>query len=168
MLQQYVLQRDWSSRSCTTMNRIGNTSVPVSFCATATMAATMSRTHFHHHRPPDDVGQSATPTSGDPPPSPSPCRSTGQSASPTPSAPPMSTNQSQQSSLVYDSDNMSANAINTITLPNFRHFDKMNTMNNGNNVVLNPNFPKSISTWGPLHKNLHWKVGFCLRVFSTF
>jgi len=41
-------------------------------------------------------------------------------------------------------------APNTSTLPYIRNFYK--------NSVINPNIPKSVSTWGPLHKPLHWKV----------
>lgn len=167
VLQQYVLQRDWSSRSCTTMNRIGSTSVPVSFCAPATMTATMSRTHFHHHRPPDNASRTASPAAviSDPP---TPCNS----VCPITSAP-----LADHPPPVYDPD-LPINSINTITLPNFRNFHKMNTLTSGN-AALNPNFPKSISTWGPLHKNFHWKVGqsslmflngawilFCLFLFD--
>lgn len=39
---------------------------------------------------------------------------------------------------------------NTSTLPYIRNFYK--------NSALNANIPKSASTWGPLHKPLHWKV----------
>lgn len=39
---------------------------------------------------------------------------------------------------------------NTSTLPYIRNFYK--------NSVPNSNLPKSASTWGPLHKPLHWKV----------
>ncbi|XP_018565685.1 latrophilin Cirl isoform X4 [Anoplophora glabripennis] len=38
---------------------------------------------------------------------------------------------------------------NTSTLPYIRNFYK--------NSTNNPNIPKSVSTWGPLHKPLHWK-----------
>ncbi|XP_030748603.1 latrophilin Cirl isoform X2 [Sitophilus oryzae] len=38
---------------------------------------------------------------------------------------------------------------NTSTLPYIRNFYK--------NATVNPNIPKSVSTWGPLHKPLHWK-----------
>ncbi|KAF7278827.1 latrophilin Cirl-like isoform X4 [Rhynchophorus ferrugineus] len=38
---------------------------------------------------------------------------------------------------------------NTSTLPYIRNFCK--------NSTINPNIPKSVSTWGPLHKPLHWK-----------
>lgn len=41
---------------------------------------------------------------------------------------------------------------NTSTLPYTRNLSK-------NNLANNPNLPKSVSTWGPLHKPLHWKVG---------
>ncbi|XP_019754773.2 latrophilin Cirl isoform X3 [Dendroctonus ponderosae] len=40
-------------------------------------------------------------------------------------------------------------APNTSTLPYIRNFYK--------NSTVNPNIPKSVSTWGPLHKPLHWK-----------
>ncbi|XP_066246898.1 latrophilin Cirl-like isoform X1 [Euwallacea similis] len=40
-------------------------------------------------------------------------------------------------------------APNTSTLPYIRNFYK--------NSIINPNIPKSVSTWGPLHKPLHWK-----------
>lgn len=39
---------------------------------------------------------------------------------------------------------------NTSTLPYIRNIYK--------NSTLTSNMPKSISTWGPLHKPLHWKV----------
>lgn len=40
---------------------------------------------------------------------------------------------------------------NTSTLPYTRNFSKKHPANN-------PNLTKSVSTWGPLHKPLHWKV----------
>lgn len=43
---------------------------------------------------------------------------------------------------------------NTSTLPYIRNFYKTNTNSNSN-------LPKSVSTWGPLHKPLHWKVRSC-------
>lgn len=74
----------------------------------------------------------------------------------------------------YD-DEFTKNAINNATLPYFR-----NSQHKGNpetNSITNINFPKSASSWGPLHKPGHWKVntsiwfhGFFLfpHVFNSF
>lgn len=167
LLQQYILQRGWSSRSCTTMNRIGKSPVPVSSSVAATMVATTSRNHNH---PPQlqsqrtdvgtDGGNGNLVGSNMSPPSPSP--------SPTPSAPPLI-----QQPPVYD-DELPINAINTASLPYFRNFYKGNcaaaaaaTTTNGNNFISNPNFQKSVSTWGPLHKPLHWKVRLLLYALAA-
>lgn len=89
------LQRDWSSRSCTNVNRMGNKTVPTS--TSATMAATLSR---------QTRASTTAPQSSDP--------------------------------------------QNTSTLPYFRNVHK----NSQQNQII----PKSVSTWGPLHKPSHWKV----------
>ncbi|XP_063929322.1 latrophilin Cirl isoform X2 [Zophobas morio] len=89
------LQREWNSRSCTNVNRIGRTPVPTS--TSGTTAATLCR--------PTRDGTQTPPPVLEPP--------------------------------------------NTSTLPYIRNFYK--------NSTITPNLPKSASTWGPLHKPLHWK-----------
>ncbi|CAH1153302.1 unnamed protein product [Phaedon cochleariae] len=88
------LQREWNSRSCTSVNRACKTPVPTS--TSANMAATLSR-----------MIKTAPPN-------------------PTPDPEP-----------------------NTCTLPHIRNFSKVSS----NNL----NIPKSISTWGPLHKPFYLK-----------
>lgn len=90
------LQREWNSRSCTNVNRIGRTPVPTSTSGNTT--ATLCR--------PARDGTQTPPPVLEPP--------------------------------------------NTSTLPYIRNFYK--------NSTVTPNLPKSASTWGPLHKPLHWKV----------
>ncbi|CAH1378189.1 unnamed protein product [Tenebrio molitor] len=89
------LQREWNSRSCTNVNRIGRTPVPTSTSGNTT--ATLCR--------PARDGTQTPPPVLEPP--------------------------------------------NTSTLPYIRNFYK--------NSTVTPNLPKSASTWGPLHKPLHWK-----------
>lgn len=70
----------------------------------------------------------------------------------------------------YD-DELTKNAINNATLPYFRNSQhKGNNNPDTNNSITNINFPKSASSWGPLHKTGHWKVnitlyGDCLYLF---
>lgn len=133
LLQQYILQRGWSSRSCTTMNRIGKSPVLVTSSIAATMVATTSRIH-HYQRKVDSEGPDGT------------------VPLPSPSAPPPTQE--------YD-DEFAVNTINNATLPYFRNPHKGSAVvcsASENNSISNPTFPKSASSWGPLHKPMHWKV----------
>lgn len=61
----------------------------------------------------------------------------------------------------YD-DEFTLNAINNATLPYFRNSQHKGSPDT--NSISNTNFPKSVSSWGPLHKPVHWKV----RVFGDW
>ncbi|XP_022914827.1 latrophilin Cirl isoform X4 [Onthophagus taurus] len=95
------LQRNWSSRSCTSMSRKGKIFAPTSGSAADASV------------------------------SPHPLRPTGRG--PDASSPAT----------------LETTTPNTSTLPYIRNFYK--------NSTVNSNISKSVSTWGPLHKPLHWK-----------
>lgn len=128
------------------MNRIGKSPVLVTSSNAATMVATTSRIHYHQRRADSEEGDVSEPL-------------------PSPSAPlPLQE---------YD-DDFSANTVNNATLPYFRNSHKVASSiisaADENNSISNLNFPKSVSSWGPLHKPMHWKVRFvdalshaCLR-----
>lgn len=144
LLQQYILQRGWSSRSCTTMNRIGKSPVLVTSSIAATMVVTTSRIHRYQQKVDNEEGD-------------------GTVTLPSPTSPvPMQE---------YNDDEFSVNTINNATLPYFRNSNKGSNSiicsGSENNSISNLNFPKSASSWGPLHKPMHWKVRPC-GCFLTF
>lgn len=134
------MQKNWNSRSCTTMNRVGKSPVLVNSSPVGNVGPTTSR----------DSGGGGDSDVG------------GEERSPTPpqgyAPPPCAGMPSHMPRSPYD-DEFTLNAINNATLPYFRNSQHKGSPDT--NSISNTNFPKSASSWGPLHKPVHWKVREC-------
>lgn len=126
------------------MNRVGKSPVLVNSSVGGNVVATTSRDSEGGDSDRCDDGRSPTPPH-----------------SMSPSVPPPGGHSPRPA---YD-DEFTLNAINNATLPYFRNSQHKGSPDT--NSISNTNFPKSASSWGPLHKPVHWKVRvWCLVSYS--